>query len=386
MTAKRKMMIILSFILMVLMGTLYSWSLFRVEVETRFDLTAVGGGVPYMVSLFFYAISMMITGRVLNNRNTVRITVMGLILIAIGWLGASRMQGLFSFTLFYGVFNGFGVGMVYGVPLYILQREIPSRSGFYGGIILSGFGASPFFGAPLVSFLRSLGGLETTFLVFAFIVALMIAPAALLFRTDKFKSESQPISVLPDRTFFIVLYVLFLIATLVGLMMIGLSYRMGTINYGFQPAAVTALMSLFALCNGAARPLFGLLMDKKGLFFAATLSLSSIALAAFIALVNRGESLSLYGLSFSIFWLNLGAWLAMMPQAIRHYFGTESYARTFGMLFTAYGFGAIGGTILSGYILEIFPTTANIYALTVLVVLIAFVFLAVAKKLSRRIF
>ncbi len=63
------------------------------------------------------------------------------------------------------------------------------------------------------------------------------------------------------------IYGLFVIATTIGLMMIGLSYQVGVVYYAFDAREVTLSLSFFALMNGIARPIFGRLMDRKGFKF-----------------------------------------------------------------------------------------------------------------------
>ena len=80
---------------------------------------------------------------------------------------------------------------------------------------------------------------------------------------------------------FMLLYMLFVLGTSVGLMMIGLSLQVGTL-YAFNLNHITLLLSIFAVFNGLSRPLFGYLMDK----FIFWLSIGLIILASFIGLIQ----------------------------------------------------------------------------------------------------
>jgi MFS transporter, OFA family, oxalate/formate antiporter len=62
MNNKAYKIISVSILIMIVMGTVYSWSVFRISVENDFNLNATQSGIPYMSALFFYAISMMVTG------------------------------------------------------------------------------------------------------------------------------------------------------------------------------------------------------------------------------------------------------------------------------------------------------------------------------------
>ncbi len=60
--------------------------------------------------------------------------------------------------------------------------------------------------------------------------------------------------------------------------------------------------------------------------------------------------------SFIGFWLCLGGWLAIAPTATATFFGMKNYARNYGVVFFAYGVGAIIGGIISGQAKDVFGT------------------------------
>jgi MFS transporter, OFA family, oxalate/formate antiporter len=55
-----------------------------------------------------------------------------------------------------------------------------------------------------------------------------------------------------------------------------------------------------------------------------------------------------YILSFAVLWGCLGGWLAIAPTATGSYYGTCDYPRCYGVVFLAYGAGAIAGPQLAG--------------------------------------
>ena len=348
--------------MMLLMGTVYTWSILRVEVENVYNTNTLQSGLPYMTSLFFYALSMMITGRLLKQKNTQKIAIIGVLLISLGWLLASQSGTLISLTLSYGVLIGIGVGMVYGIPIFIINQRF-KKSGFYAGIVLSGFGASPLLTAPIVHLWIQNVGLQQTFLNMSMISIIILLPLTFLLKYSQDSISTHPsLTVKPfSLKTFVLLYTMFLLATTIGLTMIGLSYRIGVVNYGFNTNAVAMSVSAFALMNGLSRPLFGKIVDAKGFLYAAGLSIILVNLATLIAVMNQGDNLLLYGISMGLYWFNLGAWLAMLPASIKHYFGTHSYAKNYGLMFTSYGFGAILGTLFSGTVLDLFFSTRYLY-------------------------
>ncbi len=106
------LMMISSIVMMLLMGTVYSYSVFRLPIEEKFHIGTLLSGLPYMTSLFFYACSMMISGRFLKPTSLRSMVVMGTLLIASGWLLSGLSTRYWKLILTYGVLLGTGVGKI----------------------------------------------------------------------------------------------------------------------------------------------------------------------------------------------------------------------------------------------------------------------------------
>lgn len=357
-----------NFFLMLIMGTVYAWSVFRVSVESQFDLGALESGLPYMVSLFFYAVSMMVSGRYLTIHNTRLQALMGTVMIGLGWAVSALAPNVWVLILGYGVIMGYGVGLVYGVPVFILNKT-SSRSGLHTGIVLAGFGASPLLTAPLVSEILSATSLSFTFLLMSVVAFIFMVPMTLnlTLKPEAIVEKKEVVTVVDVRAFTI-FYVLFVGTTTIGLMMIGLSYRLGVVNYNFASRDTVFALSFFAFLNGIARPIYGYLMDRFSFVWVAITSVLTLIIASVIGLLNQGNDLTLFIISMGLYWFNLGAWLAIIPALVKQAFGTYHYAQRYGALFTAYGLGAIIGTLFSGFILDVFTSTVNLYLLVLWIV------------------
>lgn len=348
---------------MLLIGSVYTYSVFRPFVEDRFTLNTLQSGLPYMLSLFFYALSMMLTGRILTMKNQKMILVIGILLIGLGWFLAGFATHFILFLIGYGVMIGVGVGMVYGIPIKGIQDRFSMKKGLMTGIVLLGFGLSTLIVAPLSTYLIETYGLSQTFYIYAMIFMIVLVPISLILGIHQDASEVSNIQenqkILNVSS--IKLYLYFVMATTIGLMMIGLSYYIGVTVYGFNPWSIALSMSLFAVMNGISRPIFGWLMDRKGFYYSVKLSLLLIISASVISIINQGTHLVLFMISYGLFWFNLGAWLAIIPAAVSMKYGRERYAKQYGLFFTGYGIGAIIGTLLSGFIMDLFGNTTYIY-------------------------
>jgi MFS family permease len=142
-------------------------------------------------------------------------------------------------------------------------------------------------------------------------------------------------------------------------------------------------VSVFALGNAGARPIFGYLMDRYGFIPSMLLINGLVAIATILNVLNQGSSIAVFGLNYFIYWFSLGAWLAIMPLLVKKAVGSEKYAAVYGKVFLGYGLAAIGGTLFSGIVLDALSNTTLIYLgiLGIVVVITGFSY-SIAKSKS----
>jgi len=175
---------------------------------------------------------------------------------------------------------------------------------------------------------------------------------------------------------FYALWACYFIGCLAGLMAISIAKPVGT-DVGIETGLATALVGVFAIFNGFGRPVFGVLTDKLTPRVTAMVSFSLIAVVSL--LMWQIPIVTVYLIAFVVLWGCLGGWLAIAPTSCGTYFGTCDYPRCYGILFLAYGAGAIAGPQLAGFIktssgsyLGVFP---YVLVLAVIGFIIAFMLL-----------
>ncbi len=377
--SKRWIYVVLGILINLCLGTIYSWSVFRRPIEEVLDLTATQSGLPYMFFLFFYAVTMPLAGKYIDKYSPRWIAAAGGIMVSAGWFFAGLAGNIYTLTLTYGIIGGMGVGVVYGVPISVAGRWYPDQKGTVMGLTLLGFGLSPFLTAPAARSLIENVGVMMTFrylgLAFLFIIILLSLPLknprlARAARGDQdIKNRSGAktwVDILKSVRFFS-LWFCYLIGTFAGLMAIGITSPVGEemINLPGETAALT--LSLFAVFNGVGRPLYGWITDRFSPHRAAILSYILILIASILMLGAEEGSIILFIISFSLLWLNLGGWLAIAPAATGSIFGSDNYSRNYGLVFTAYGVGALLGTAVSGSIRDLMGSYINsFYVLIIL--------------------
>lgn len=373
----RWLYVILGIIIMLCFGTVYSWGVFRVPVEKIFNIGSTQSGFPYMTYLAFYALFMMLTGKYFNKFSPRAIILTGSLMVSFGWILSSFSSTIYTLTITYGVISGAGVGIAYGVPLVIVKKWFPEKKGFAIGLVLLGFGLSPLITAPLARFLIDSFGVMKTFHILGVAFGIIVPILSYPFKYPS-ELEVDSLKIIKDKKnkdidtkhmiktdSFKGLYVSFIIGTMIGLMLIGLTNNIGIHFIGLSQNTVTFMISLFAIFNGIGRPVFGWITDKLSSKKAMIISYTLIIIAALLMSFASSGSIVLFGTAFSIFWFNLGGWLAIAPTSTEILYGEKYYSQNFGVVFTAYGIGAILGVGGSGLILDIFKSYYYVFYLVI---------------------
>lgn len=372
------------------LGSIYAFSIFRKPLEALWEITSGQSGYPFMVFLVVFALTMPLAGNLMAQWGPKKTALLGGFLVATGWIAASFATGIATLTLLYGVIGGAGVGIVYGCPIAVAAKWFPQKSGLAIGLTVLGFGVSPLVTAPLMKAMidnPEIGILNTFFYSgIAFLIVITLLAQLLRFPPADWASANSATSpdtaatpdidrrgMLKTRSF-LALWATYTIGCLAGLMAIGIASPVGSEVAQLDAATAALAVSLFAVFNGLGRPLFGIVTDKLGPKHTAMLSFA-IILAASLLLYFFGENnAAVYLLAFSALWLCLGGWLTIAPTTTGIFFGKLHYAQNYGLVYTAYGAGAILGILLSGNIKDItgsylnaFPIVAGLALLGMLI-------------------
>jgi len=399
----RWILVCLGLLINLCLGTIYSWSVFVAPLTDYFvnslGQTVTAGEIlmPFSVFLACFAITMLFAGKYVEEWGPRNATIAGGILTGAGWMLASVVSSVGMLYLVYGVIGGIGVGIAYGVPVAVAARWFPDRRGLAVGLTVLGFGFSAFVTANLADVLIAGFGVMNTFRIFgiAFIVLIVLFALPLRFPPADWKpagftppkgEENEYCEFTRDRMFktktFYGLWICYFIGCTAGLMAISIAKPVGSEVAGVAPALGTMLIGFFAIFNGGGRPVFGLLTDRLNPSNAAILSFVLIAAAS--SAIWLSPNVPVYIVSFAILWGCLGGWLAIAPAATGRYFGTCDYPRCYGVVFLAYGAGAMAGPQIAGFIRTttgdytgVFPYVA---VLSIAGIVVAWLFMKVPNK------
>lgn len=370
----RWLLIPLGMSILLCLGSVYSWSIFRTPLENELGISASESLLPYTFVLVFYAALMPIAGFYIPRIGTRVITAVGGIIVGLGYILSSFATHVGMLVFTYGVIAGTGVGITYGVPMVVVSRWFPDKKGLAVGLTIIGFGLSPLITAPLANHLISVYTVRPTLRILgiaftAIILAISLTmklppkgwhPRQTVEASASILTSSYPKNLLKSRSFY-GLWICYAIATLVGLSAIGISSAVGEEIINVNPTVAARSVALFALFNGVSRPLFGWLADRFKPHYIAILSYVLILIACVLMVNAETGQVSTYLIAFCLFWFCLGGWLAMAPTITLGFFNPDQYAQNYGIIFTAYGVGALIGTLVTGHIRDLFGTYTYVF-------------------------
>ena len=380
------MIVILGIIIQLCLGAIYAYGAVKADLSAYFksvmaitDPATKGPGAldmtwPFIIFLLIFAFTMPLVGPFIAKMGPKKVGMIGGILCGLGWLGASYANSPTMLIPLYAVIGGLGVGIAYNVPIQCSAQWFPDKRGMAVGLTVLGFGFSSAVIAYATLYLKSAGltimpilkVYGIIFIIVTIVCSLFLrfppagwkpagwappAPAAgAAKRFDFMRNEMTKTGAFKG------LWLCYTIGALAGLTAIGIVGNVGgevLVNSGMTAAAAkTYIFQLtlpFALCNGLARPIFGTLTDKLTPKNAAMLTFVGIIVACLIQ-YTMYSSVAGFIVTFCLLWGCLGAWLAIAPAATALYFGMKDNAKNYGLMFTAYGVGAVIGGVVSAEI------------------------------------
>jgi OFA family oxalate/formate antiporter-like MFS transporter len=405
----RWLMVLVGLVIQLCLGAIYAYGVVRVPITAYFKSlglapTAMDMTWPFITFLLFFAFTMPLAGPYIQKVGPKKVGMVGGALVGIGWLAASFATSPLMLVPLYGIIGGIGVGIAYGCPIAVSAAWFPDKRGLAVGLTVLGFGFSSAIITQINKFLLDGGmGIMSVLKIFGiafFIITIVLsmflafppagwspagwkppapkagaAPGANLTRAEMTKTST-----------FYGLWLCYTIGSLAGLTAIGIAGPVGQdmlkgagLGVPEATAMITTLIFPFALANGVGRPIFGTLTDKLTPRNTALITYVIIIVACLLIYTNY-TSPTAYMIGFILLWGCLGGWLAIAPTATASYFGTKDYAKNYGLMYTAYGVGAVIGGIVSAQAKDLLGAYRPFFLIVAVVAVLGIVLAVVLLK------
>ncbi|MEQ0565532.1 OFA family MFS transporter [Amycolatopsis sp. NEAU-NG30] len=290
----------------------------------------------------------------------------GATLCAAGLATLGHADSLVTVFLGYSILGGFGTGLVYAICIGAVLAWYPDRTGSRAGIVS---GAFAYGSVPFVVLAAAVPSVRPVLLdVTAAVVLVVIAGAGALLRYPPrhwWPATPEPRAWALDRTHnrrpalrhyrpaelfrcgtTLALYVVVVLAAAV--LLFDLAYLATFVAARSGPGLAAAAMASLAAATGSGRILVGRLADRLGRRRILRFALLAGGLAQFV-LFHSGEHRHAVGLLLGVTLAGLGngCCYTLLVGLVREFFGEESAAQNFGILYTAKAVGAAVGIALA---------------------------------------
>ena len=324
-------------VLMLVLGLIYAWSIFRAPLSAVFpDWSPTQLSLTFTLSMIFFCIGGFVSGKltpVIRHRGVLLIAAL---LLTVGFLALSAYNagnGGTSLLLLYGCYGllgGLAIGMGYNAVLSAVVPWFSHRVGFASGVLLMGFGLGGMALGSVVSALlgvwdlkwvfRFLGGLMLVVLVAAAFVIRPPVRATVASTGAEVSGDFRTGAMLKTPAFWLFAVWMIFISS-AGLLIINSA---AGISVAFGGLAVMGL--IVSVFNGLGRVVFGALFDRLGRVVTMAVSTGVMLLAGVtLILAAWTGSLALLFVGLPLVGIGYGSSPTITSATVTEFYGPTHY-------------------------------------------------------------
>lgn len=363
----RRWLVLLGGFLLSLMGGMsYAWGSFVLPLVEDWGWSTAQANLPFTVMIIVFSITMIPAGWLQDKYGPRKVAFVGSILFFVGYSLAALMR-YFPFptwlTMTYGIGVGLACGLTYSTIAPTARKWFSDRPGFAVSLAVMGFGLAAVIFAPLKKTIIGLLGVDGTLFALGIFITVVSLIGAKLIRNppnewvppentnsnSQLKVKPKVIEELSPSEFIKTtrFYILWLALAAViggGLTAIGLLTAYGEIELQLAPAFAALAVSFYSLANGLGRPVMGWMADRWG-SIRVMIGVYIIQSSVFIIFPWVATNYLLLFICSLLLGLGYATTFALFPVVVSKISGTKHLGMNYGLVFSAFGLGAITSLI-----------------------------------------
>ena len=418
-------------IVMVCLGTVYSWSSFTQPLLASFGWSNTTTTWAFALAIFFLGWGAVVGGRWQDKVGPRTVTTVGVVLWGVGVLLAGLGTTHFGapwLYITYGIIGGFGNGMAYITPVATVTKWFPDKRGLASGMVVMGFGlgaffygfilkaigpfvaaskhatayavaktaamkaGTPFDAAAVAMTPDDIQAIMTVFIISGIAFAIVGGVCALFLKNPpasytvgnsavaakaSHEGSFTPGQVLRTPQFYLLWLMLFLNVT-AGILIVSNAVPIIQDLTGISAAAAIGGYAFVAVFNGLGRFFWGAISDRIGRNMAFAFIFGTQVLVFFF--LSQLHSLPLVLGAFAIILLCYGGGFGTMPSFNADYFGTKYLGINYGMIITAWGFAGLAGPLIAAKVKDVTGSFTNALIPVAIMLVIATIIPFITKK------
>jgi OFA family oxalate/formate antiporter-like MFS transporter len=433
-TPNRWLIALAGTIVMICLGSVYSWSLFTRPLIASHHWSNTVTTWVFALAIFFLGVGAVVGGRWQDRVGPRIVTTTGVVLWGLGNLlagiGLSAYGAPWMYAT-YGILGGLGIGMAYITPVATVTKWFPDKRGLASGMVVMGFGLGAFVFNQIVTRIPGFaaaaahatayisakdvatkagtvfnpssiptalqltpadaGAIAAVFIWSGIIFAVVGGLCALMLSNPPqgytvagataaaaaSGYNFTPGEVLRTPQFYLLWLMLFLNVT-AGILIISNAVPIYSDLTAATAAQAGAIYGFLAIFNGLGRFFWGAISDRIGRNMAFALIFGVQVIVFFV--MGGLHSLVSVGIAFAIVLLCYGGGFGTMPSFNADYFGTKFLGINYGMIITAWGFGGLVGPLVAAFVKDRTGSFTHALVPVAIMLLVAAVLPFITKK------
>lgn len=361
MKVTNRWLVVLGSVMMQLsLGAIYTWSLFNSPLVEKFGWDVGATVFTFSVTLVFFALAVIIAGRIQDKIGPRIVATAGGILTGLGVILASFATTPIMLYLSYGFIAGLGIGSAYVTPLATCIKWFPEKRGLISGLVLAALGFGGVIFKPVIVYFIATYGVSEAFLYLGLIYGSLIiigaqlltvppegytppgwvAPLAESSETIGAGTRDYTITEVMKVPQFYILVLWTLLVDIAVLMVISLAANIGMAMVGLSLAVAGNAVVAISLFNAVGRIFWGGASDKIGRLTSFTVIFVLLTAALlFMGLIPMTYVTFL--LATCVIGFSFGGTAAIYPTVTAEWFGTKNVGNNYGAIFLFYGVAAL---------------------------------------------
>jgi MFS family permease len=346
----------------------YSFGVFLKPLINQFGWSRTAISACVTIRSIIGGIMSPISGALSDRYGPKKIIFVGVLIVGLSYLWASRLSTLWEFYLTLGVLTGLGTGSLLTPLVATTTRWFGSRSGLANGVVMSGFSISQVILPPVVTYLILQYSWGTCLLVLG-ITALCIGLGAGSFikppprretnldtspGTGNMVKAAEAPSAKGGFSMSEAFHTPTLWLLLIIYMIVAICYQMvvvhivaAAVDEGATLAAAAIILSISGVTGILGRIIIGGLANKFGAKIVLVLCLAIQGPVIFF--LAGASDIRLFYVYCAIFGFAYSGTTPIVPTMAATLFGTRSVGSIFGIINLGYTFGVAIGPLLAGY-------------------------------------
>ena len=356
----RWIILLAGFILMLCAGLVFAWSVFVEPIENDLGFSRSQTSIVFTITLSISILGQICAGMIVTKKSAKIPFLIAAVLLAVGFFFASRLQTLIELYIFFGVFCGFAIGIIYNAVMATVIKSFPDKPGLASGVILMGFGLGGLVLGSLSVNLMLHFGWRMTFLLFAFLFGGLAFAGSLIikepynYNKDVSASQSQTADVPPLKMIKTKAFIMFFIwATLTtGSTILVIGHAAPCASDIGATVQIAALASgVISTFNGLSRLFFGKMYDNRGHRFSmSVLFIILMTATATIAFAYSIQSVPALFVGYALIGISYGGGPPILNSYIKEKFGLKYYGVNLGIMNLQMAFSSLLGPLIAGVI------------------------------------